>query len=118
MVNLVFARSRRIQNLTGDLEQLVDACWPVHEFIIRTVKPKAIIALGQKTFEQIRRQTNLDSVEHISSGHADWQVSATKIDFYGRDISLVAPPHLSVYKIDAHQDVITWMKEKIELGAT
>jgi len=116
--NLIFARSRHIQNLTGNLELLVEACWPVHEFIIRTVKPKAIIALGQKTFEQIRRQTNLNPVEHFSSGHADWQVSATTINFYGREITLVAPPHLSIYKIDAHQDVITWIKDKIELGAT
>jgi hypothetical protein len=112
--NLIFARSTGIVTLPASEDQLADACWPVHEFVLRIVKPKTIIALGTQAFKAIRKRTTKNSIVNcINSGHGNWKIYATEIDFNGCKISLVAPPHLSRYKIDNHADEFSWMQNKI-----
>ena len=44
--NVVFVRSQRESSLDGDFESLAIQCWPLHEHVIRVVRPKVVLCLG------------------------------------------------------------------------
>lgn len=55
--NLVFSRSRRLEHLDGDFNQLADLCWRFHDAVIQTLEPKAVICLGAATGKDVARRT-------------------------------------------------------------
>ncbi len=54
--NLVFSRSRRLEHLAGDYGQLADLCWPFHEAVIETLRPRGIICFGGDASTQVSRR--------------------------------------------------------------
>jgi hypothetical protein len=54
--NLVFSRSRRLEHLVGDYDQLANLCWPFHEAIIHSLRPKGIICFGAVASKQVARR--------------------------------------------------------------
>ncbi|MFN7882521.1 MAG: uracil-DNA glycosylase family protein [bacterium] len=51
--NLVFSRSRRLENLDGDYGKLADLCWPFHAAVIKSLRPKGIICFGADASRQV-----------------------------------------------------------------
>jgi len=47
--NLIFARSRRGDDLGAEEGPLVDECWPFHEEVLSRLKPTGVICLGKRT---------------------------------------------------------------------
>lgn len=54
--NLVFLRSRRKANLTGDFKQLADHCWRFHQEVIQSLAPKVIVCLGKDSGNYVRNK--------------------------------------------------------------
>lgn len=44
--NLVFQRSRREADLSG-FEHLAHACWPFHQYVLDSLRPKVVVCLGK-----------------------------------------------------------------------
>jgi hypothetical protein len=57
--NLIFVRSARAAGLSDD--SLEDVCWPFHSEVIKKLCPRAIICLGKKTGDQVRRRLGASS---------------------------------------------------------
>ena len=56
--NLVFTRSRREADLKGEMDGLLNICWPFHEAVIETVRPRAILCLGGTAGKYVRKKMN------------------------------------------------------------
>lgn len=61
--NLIFARSSRAASLSTDTKNLIDMCWPVHEAVLDTLRPKAIVCFGVGTAQYVRKR--LGAIQHI-----------------------------------------------------
>ena len=48
--------------------------------------------------------------EIFNSGHGDWNCEFSEGFLNGKKRKLIKIPHLSRYKINAHNDVINWIK--------
>jgi hypothetical protein len=112
--NLIFGRSLRQEHLGGKSEQLVLAnrCWPIHKWIMEQVQPKAILCMGNFPFDYIREKELLNRITHYASGHGNWTCRATKWN----GSQLISVPHLSLYSMDSHPEVATWIGEMISNG--
>ncbi len=63
--NLVFVRSRREGDLSGEVDRLVQLCWPFHELVISALRPKVILCLGRTAGEHVCRHTGAS--DHYAS---------------------------------------------------
>lgn len=112
--NMIFLRAASERDL-GDAERLARQCWPVHREILRIVRPSAMICLGNRAFDLaaasgaavLKRQS-------FPSGHGDWQCQSVTMTLEDRRIRLIGLPHLSRYAVDAHPDVMRWVKDQID----
>jgi len=48
MSNLIFERSRSVADLHGREGALAQACWPMHEAVLRTLRIRVVLCLGGK----------------------------------------------------------------------
>jgi hypothetical protein len=117
--NLIFMRSRVVGGL-GNREQqrqLAHQCWPVHEYMLELVRPRAILSIGKGAFEFIIQRGLLQSeTEDFSSGQGMLKCRATILRLGTLDISLVSVPHLGDrigYDITAYPEAIRWVREKV-----
>ncbi|SMQ69501.1 Uracil DNA glycosylase superfamily protein [Altererythrobacter xiamenensis] len=63
--NVVFVRSRRENDLEREKEDLLRACWPVHQAVIDSLRVRVVVCLGQTAGRWVREQ--LDAHQHV-----DW----------------------------------------------
>lgn len=54
--NLIFVRSRREEHIRDRQAALADLCWPFHESIIATLRPRAILCLGATAGYYVRKR--------------------------------------------------------------
>lgn len=54
--NLIFARSRRENDLGSQLKTLADQCWPFHASVIENLRPNVILCLGGKAGNYVRHK--------------------------------------------------------------
>lgn len=69
--NLVFPRSRQEHAITGELPQLVEACWPFHQAVIETLAVPVVICFGVTVAGYVRGKfrahTEIDSFVEANS---------------------------------------------------
>lgn len=108
--NLIFICSRTEADLSNWLP-LASRCWPVHQYILGTIKPKYVLCFGRHTWEFIRAHGHDHKAERsIPSGHGNWQCHFCRMILEDRSIGLVSVPHLSRYAIESHPKVLDWLK--------
>ena len=117
--NLIFVRSRDARG--AGYPENADACWPVHEVILNYVQPKIIIVFGDaqklSPFAYLMKKHkentgNVPEIEEIQSGHGNWKCKAFTAELLGLKITIIGIPHLSIYNIANHGEVIDWIKTK------
>ena len=54
--NLVFVRSRAEADLGSEMPQLIEACWPFHEFAVAQLQSKVVLCFGATAGEHIKRR--------------------------------------------------------------
>lgn len=98
--NLAFARSAQLRTLDGAAEWF-DRCWPVHQALLRAVRPDWIVMLGyNRTFDLLwRRGTAPKKYDAVEAANAPvarhWRMT---LDIGGgdtRDVRVLAVRHPS-----------------------
>lgn len=117
--NLIFIRSRDDGKLSQPAE-LANKCWPVHEFILSKVRPKAILTIGRKAFDSVlARGAATAAHEQFPAGERDGWCRAGLVRLADRDVNLVSIPHLGqriAYDLTQHAKALNWVKGKLELN--
>ena len=93
--NLVFARSRREEDMGDEMHDLADLCWPFHEFVIQQLRPKVVLCLGKTAGKYVRRKLSANNLhsEFIETNRRKWRSQV----FVGRSgPSVVVATHPSI----------------------
>lgn len=109
--NLIFFQSRGANDISFNLAK---RCWPVHEAIIKLVKPKLIIAFGNSAVSPYGYLHSLlgGQVEYIPSGHGNWNVKGFEASITGRSVYIAGLPHLSRYSPIGKMQIVEWLKQR------
>jgi hypothetical protein len=109
--NLIFARSRG-EGGSG-YPEYARICWPVHERILRIVRPKMLLVFGsgvKSPFEFLQQNSKrLSKADSIYSGHSPWYCKAFRAEIGDQEIVVVGLPHLSRYKVVGKDQVVEWI---------
>lgn len=114
--NLIFTRSRNQEG--ANYPSHADICWPAHKEFIRIVDPDHILVFGNSKispYQYIKNKYSLEQNDWKDSGHGSWSCYFCSGEIEGRKRSLIGVPHLSRYYITYHEDVIDWIKSKINI---
>lgn len=106
--NLIFARSRDAAR--SQFRRLSAIWWPVHEEILDIVRPRLVIAYGnfaESPYKFLLDKFTADAEDSHPSGHGVWACRTFLVP--GR-FRVAGIPHLSRYKISAHDHVAEWIK--------
>jgi hypothetical protein len=106
--NLIFPRSKDAAG--SRFHDLSAACWPVHADILRIVRPRLVLVFGNSGLSPYRFLVDRFRPDHEEchpSGHGTWKCRSFVV---GNRFRVVGVPHLSRYKISAHDDVVNWIK--------
>jgi hypothetical protein len=113
--NLIFPRSR--DAASSRFFELSKICWPVDADILDIVRPQPVIVYGNSglsPYKFLFDKFEADSEECEPSGHGAWLCRSFIVP--GR-FRVVGVPHMSRYKISAHDSVVNWVKEAVEADA-
>lgn len=110
--NLIFAQSRQASDISYGIAK---TCWPVHEDILRIVKPKLIIAFGNSEVSPYRylHTMFLGQEEVQESGHGTWKLKGFQTQINSESVYVAGLPHLSRYSPIGKHHVIEWLLEKL-----
>ncbi|MEN8108648.1 MAG: hypothetical protein ABFS22_11660 [Pseudomonadota bacterium] len=109
--NLIFLRSRDAKGINY---RLAEQCWPVHEAIMKIVKPKLILAFGNSKVSPYRYLYRMfggtEEDNTPPSGHGNWRIRGFETEIDNQPIYVAGLPHLSRYNITGQESVIDWLK--------
>jgi hypothetical protein len=110
--NLIFLQSREESDIRFSLAK---KCWPVHEAILKIIKPKLIIAFGNSEvspYGYLHTMLGGDE-EYFPSGHGNWSLKGFTCEINSRSVYVAGLPHLSRYSPIGKKEVIEWLSKKI-----
>ena len=108
--NLIFKRTRAESDLNNE-SYWAEICWKIHQKFISIIDPSLIVVMGNSPYEFINgKMKKILRTEIFNSGHGDWNCEFSEGFLNGKKRKLIKIPHLSRYKINAHNDVINWIK--------
>lgn len=72
--NLVFQRSRREADLS-EFEHLAHACWPFHQYVLDSLRPKVVVCLGKTAGAYVCRKVGANRLVEMftESNSRRWQ---------------------------------------------
>lgn len=100
--NLIFVRSKDARSC--GYPEMAEVCWPVHEAILETVRPKLTVCFGNSSespYAFLRSMLPVEGESEFPSGHGTWSCRM----FRSNRMWVVGLPHLSRYAIDKHPKV-------------
>lgn len=76
--NIIFQRSKRESNIKHEVQRLASVCWPFHQIVLDTLKPKAILCFGNTAGRFIRKQVSAKKQidEFIETNNRKWRSRA------------------------------------------
>jgi len=114
--NIVMTRSTGItthQDMDGDAQR----CWPLHQIILESVRPRAILAFGsgqeKSAFAYLRAFLKPDKVESIPAEQHGFTCHAFKASLETGVINVVVVPHLTRYSPYKKPKIMAWVKERL-----
>ena len=75
--NLAFVRSRRLATLESDFQELAEACWPFHAYVLEQVRPRLVLCLGGEAGDFVRAKLHATQLmdSFIEANNRRWQSS-------------------------------------------
>ena len=72
--NLTFIRSRRVETLEENLDDLEEICWPFHQEVIAKLRPRIVICLGDDAGKRVCRRLGAKSIvgQFIEDNNRRW----------------------------------------------
>ena len=114
--NIVMTRSTGImthQDMDGDAWR----CWPLHQIILESVQPRAILAFGsgleKSAFAYLRAFLKPDEVESIPAEQPGFTCHAFKASLGTGSINVVVVPHLTRYSPYKKPTIMEWVQARI-----
>lgn len=114
--NIVMTRSTGItthQNMGGDARR----CWPLHQIILESVQPRAILAFGsgleKSAFAYLRAFLNPDEVESIPAEQPGYACHAFEANLGHGSVTVVVVPHLTRYSPHKKPAIMEWVKARL-----
>lgn len=129
ITNLFFVSTSNAAALRAlpQYSQLLEACWDIHEKILRFTRPYLIVVLGKPTLLQFCRKFHLDHVHHCDDGeskcrfcckavHGNWKCLSYRTEIFGLSTHIAYLPHLSWYAINAEhrRPVLNWLSDTFD----
>jgi hypothetical protein len=76
--NLVFERTRNADDLHERLDQLAEACWPVHKVVIERLRVRTILCMGKDCGEWVRNRLKAHRLvgEFVEQNNRRWRSTA------------------------------------------
>lgn len=113
--NIVMTRSRGITS-HHDMDGDACRCWPLHQIILESVQPRAILAFGsgleKSAFAYLRAFLKPDEVESIPE-QSGFTCHAFKASLGTRTINVVVVPHLTRYSPYKKPAIMEWVKARM-----
>lgn len=114
--NIVMTRSTGItthHDMDGDAQR----CWPLHQTILDSVQPRAILAFGsgleRSAFAYLRAFLKPYEVESIPAEQPGFTCHAFKASVGPRSINVVVVPHLTRYSPYKKPTIMEWVKARL-----
>ncbi|PNP99600.1 hypothetical protein [Sphingobium sp. SA916] len=114
--NIVMTRSTGItthQDMDGDARR----CWPLHQIILESVQPRAILAFGsgleKSAFAYLRAFLEPSEVESIPAEQPGFTCHAFKASLGTNSITVVVVPHLTRYSPYKKSTIMEWVKARL-----
>jgi hypothetical protein len=94
--NLIFVRSRREAQISRELAQLSDSCWPFHARVMELLQPKVVLCLGKTTGRYVRNKlgAHVRSGEFVEKNDRRWKSEAFNAK-YGPTVVVVTHPGIA-----------------------
>ncbi len=102
--NLIFPRSRNEKSLL--YQRYATMCWSVHERALEIVQPRWVLTYGSTPYRYLGERFGVRNERRFPSGHGNWECRSFEVP--GR-FRVVGVPHLSLYAIDGHPEVVEWI---------
>lgn len=110
--NLIFTRSPGEASCSY---QDLEACWRVHEHILRVVRPKAIVTYGSPVYDAlVRRYATWGCVEEhrpVAYCPGPWQARSLHVR---EGVRLIGLPHVSRYAVNKDVDTLRWVRDRVQ----
>ena len=102
--NICFVRSRREKNISNQINQIIEKCWPFHEAVINRLKIKIILCFGSTSGNTVRKKLNAVKLidEFIENNNRKWKTRVYQN--YSGMIVIIAP----------HPSIADWTNEKTD----
>lgn len=110
--NFIYERSRNEKGLD---KECYDRYRRILNKVIETVQPDNIIAIGEIPYVEVKRLAGSINGENIvrDSGHGNWQLILTMVEFGGKPTKVFYLPHLSRYALCGRTEQLDWLKRQM-----
>lgn len=114
--NIVMTRSTGIST-HHDMDGDAVRCWPLHQIILESVQPRAILAFGsgqeRSAYAYLRAFLKPVRVDSIPAEQQGFTCQAFKAELGSRPVNVVVVPHLTRYSPHKKPDIMKWVQEWI-----
>ena len=114
--NIVMTRSTGImthQDMDGDARR----CWPLHQVILESVRPRSILAFGsgleKSAFSYLRVFLKPDEIESIPAEQPGFTCHAFKASMGTGTVNVVVVPHLTRYSPHKKPNIMKWVQARL-----
>jgi hypothetical protein len=84
-------------------ETKADAFWPVHQAVLRIVKPACILVMGSgEAFDEARKMLEYCENDEFPSGHPAWPCKVAEGNAKAKQPKLIGMPHFGVAGLEPH----------------
>ncbi|WP_299735807.1 hypothetical protein [uncultured Endozoicomonas sp.] len=93
--NVIFVRSEREKQLKSEVQSLLTLCWSFHDYVIKELKPKAILCLGKTAGLHARNKLSANTKidEFVENNNRKWCSEAFT---NGNGIKVIVATHPSI----------------------
>lgn len=114
--NIVMTRSTGITT-HDDMDDHARRCWPLHQIILESVQPRAILAFGsgmeKSAFAYLRSFLRPDDIESIPAEQSGFTCHAFKANIGIGRVNIVVVPHLTRYSPYKKPAIMAWVKARL-----
>ena len=92
-------------------------CWPLHQIILESVRPRSILAFGsgleKSAFSYLRVFLKPDEIESIPAEQPGFTCHAFKASLGTGTVNVVVVPHLTQYSPYKKPNIMKWVQARL-----
>ena len=94
--NVIFVRSARESNISNEVSDLIEQCWPFHSAVIEELAPKAILCFGKTAGQHLKKKLGANKLidEFVETNNRKWK-SQTFINNDGVKVIVATHPSIA-----------------------